>query len=97
MFFNTPVRYKFLKQDFTEAKYIKEWLQKAALANPEISFRLIIDGKAVFYSNGNGNIEDIIYNLYGKETKENLVDINYEDGDIKITGVARKYTACRKR
>ncbi len=45
LFFNTPVRYKFLKQDFVETRYIKEWLQKEALANPNISFRLLNDGK----------------------------------------------------
>ena len=43
LFFNTPVRYKFLKQDFTETRYIKEWTEKTALVNPEVSFKLIID------------------------------------------------------
>ena len=55
LFFNTPVRYKFLKQDATENKYIKEWVHKVALANPQVSFKLISDGKQVFFSNGNGN------------------------------------------
>ena len=87
IFFNTPVRYKFLKQDATENKYIKEWVHKAALANPQVSFKLISDGKQVFFSNGNGKIEDIIYLLYGKEIKENLVKVDYEENNIKITGV----------
>ena len=39
LFFNTPVRYKFLKQDATENKYIKQWVHKAALANPQVSFK----------------------------------------------------------
>ena len=87
LFFNTPVRYKFLKQDATENKYIKEWVYKVALANPQVSFKLISDGKQVFSSNGNGKIEDIIYLLYGKEIKENLVKVDYEENNIKITGV----------
>ena len=41
LFFNTPVRYKFLKQDFTEFKYIKEWVQKTAMAYPNISLRSV--------------------------------------------------------
>ena len=87
LFFNTPVRYKFLKQDATENKYIKEWVHKVALANPQVSFKLISDGKQVFSSNGNGKIEDIIYLLYGKEIKENLLKVDYEENNIKITGV----------
>ena len=87
LFFNTPVRYKFLKQDATEFRYIKEWVQKVALENPNISFRLLNDGKNVFFSNGNGNILDIIYLMYGKEIKENLLEVNYESDNIKVTGV----------
>ena len=87
LFFNTPVRYKFLKQDATEFRYIKDWVQKVALANPNISFRLLNDGKNVFFSNGNGNILDIIYLMYGKEIKENLLEVNYESDNIKVTGV----------
>ena len=81
------MRYKFLKQDSTESKYIKDWVQKVALANPEISIRLINDGKSMFYSTGNGKIEDIVYMIYGKEIKENLVKVNYEEENIKITGI----------
>lgn len=87
LFFNTPVRYKFLKQDATEFRYIKKWVQKVALANPNISFRLLNDGKNIFFSNGNGNILDIIYLMYGKEIKENLLEVNYESDNIKVTGV----------
>ena len=89
LFFNTPVRYKFLKQDSTELKYIKDWVTKASLANPDISFKLINEGKIIFSSNGNGNLHDIIYNLYGKSIEENIIDVNYEENNIQITGVVR--------
>ena len=87
LFFNTPVRYKFLKQDASEFKYIKDWIQKVALANPDKSFKLINESKVVFSVNGNGKIEDIIYQIYGKEIKDNLVKVDYSEGDIKVTGV----------
>lgn len=87
LFFNTPVRYKFLKQDATEFRYIKELIQKIAIANLNISFKLIDDGKNVFSSNGSGNIKDIVYLLYGKDCKDNLIYVNYEEDNIKITGV----------
>ena len=87
LFYNTPVRYKFLKQDFTEFRYIRELVEKIALANLNIKFRLINNGKTVFYTKGNGNIRDIVYLLYGKEEKDNLVDVDYTDGIVHITGV----------
>lgn len=87
LFYNTPVRYKFLKQDATESKYIKNWVEKVALANPNISFKLITDNKTKFFSNGNGALFDIIYSIYGKEIKENLIKVDYESEKIKITGV----------
>ena len=82
LFFNTPVRFKFLKQDATEFRYIKELIQKIALANPNIAIKLISDGKNVFSSNGNGNINDIIYVLYGKDVTENIINVNYEEDGI---------------
>ena len=87
LFFNTPVRYKFLKQDASEFKYIKDWMQKVALANPEKSFKLINESKVAFSVNGNGKVEDIIYQIYGKEIKDNLVKVDYSEGDIRVTGV----------
>lgn len=87
LFFNTPVRYKFLKNDGTETKYIKEWVQKAALANLNISFKLVCDRKEVFSSKGNGKIDDLIYVIYGKKIKENLIDVDYNYDKYKMTGV----------
>ena len=86
LFYNTPVRYKFLKQDSTESRYIKEWVEKAALANPSVSFKLILDGTNTFQTSGNGSLQDIIYTLYGKEIAENLIEVNFEEEKIKITG-----------
>lgn len=87
LFFNTPVRYKFLKQDATEFRYIKEWLQKCAIANPNISIKLTNDNKFVFSTSGNGKIKDIIYQFYGKEISDNIIDVDYENNGIKVTGV----------
>ena len=95
LFFNTPVRYKFLKNDATEFRYIKEWVQKTALVNSNIAFKLINDGKIVFQTNGNGNIRDIIYLLYGKEIEKKLLEVNYENEGIKVTGVIGNTTIAR--
>ena len=87
LFFNTPVRYKFLKQDAIEAKYIKEFVQRTAFANPDVAFKLVSDNSVVFKSNGSGSLEELVYLVYGKEVKDNLARVNYESDEIKITGI----------
>ena len=90
LFYNTPVRYKFLKKDFTESGYIEDAITRIALAYPNISIKLINTGKTIIQTSGNNDIKSVIYNIYGKEIAENIVDINYEYEDIKVTGVVGK-------
>ena len=90
LFFNTPVRYKFLKKDFTESGYIEDTIVRIALANPDISIKLINSGKTVVQTNGNGKIEDCIYTIYGKEIYENVLPVNYDYEDYHISGVIGK-------
>lgn len=98
IFFNTPVRYKFLKNDATEFRYIKEFMQKVALAHPEIAVKLINDGKQIFRSSGSSKIEDVVYLFYGKNIEENLVNVDYKMGYIHITGVVgNTFTASDNR
>ena len=87
LFYNTPVRYKFLKNDGTEYRYIKELVQLIALANPDVSIKLIGDGRVAFQTSGNGKLEDIIYTLYGRNVYDNLVKVDYVDYNIRVTGV----------
>ena len=84
LFYNTPVRYKFLKKDFTESGYIEDVVTRIALVHPEIAIRLINTGKTVIQTSGNGDIQSIIYGIYGKEIAENLINIDYVYEDIKV-------------
>ena len=90
LFFNTPVRYKFLKKDFTESGYIEDAVTRIALVHPEIAIKLINTGKTVIQTPGNGDIKSVIYNIYGKDITENVIDVNYEYEDIKVVGVIGK-------
>jgi DNA mismatch repair protein MutL len=90
LFFNTPVRYKFLKKDFTETGYIEEVVQRIALSHPEIAIKLIDTGKTTIQTNGNGNLEDTIYSIYGRETVDNLLPVDYTYEETHITGVIGK-------
>ena len=90
LFFNTPVRYKFLKKDFTEAGYIEDIVTRIALVNSNIAVKLINGSKTIIQTTGNGDINDVIYNIYGKEVTENILPVSYEYEDIKVTGVIGK-------
>lgn len=90
LFFNTPVRYKFLKKDFTEAGYIEDAVTRIALANPNIAIKLINGTKTIIQTTGDGDIKNVIYSIYGKEIAENIVPVNYEYEDIKVEGVVGK-------
>ena len=90
LFFNTPVRYKFLKKDYTEAGYIEDAITRIALVNPNISIKLINTGKTVIQTNGNGELKSVIYSIYGKDVANAILDVDYKYEDIHITGVIGK-------
>ena len=90
LFYNTPVRYKFLKKDFTESGYIEDAIKRLALVNPNISFKFINNGKIELQTSGNGRMEDVVYAIYGKEVLENIIPVDYQYEDIYIKGVIGK-------
>ena len=90
LFFNTPVRYKFLKKDYTESGYIEDAVTRLALIHPDISFRLINSGKTIIQTSGNGKIQDVIYSIYGKDIANSILEVNYTYEDIHVTGVVGK-------
>ncbi len=90
LFYNTPVRYKFLKKDYTESGYIEDTITRLALVNKNIAFKLINSGKTVIQTSGTGNNKDIIYNIYGKDVASAVIDTNYEYEGIKVSGVVGK-------
>ena len=90
LFYNTPVRYKFLRKDFTEAGYIEDAISRIALAHPEIALKLINTGRTVIQTNGNGDLKTVIYSLYGKTVANSIIDVDYELEDIHIYGVIGK-------
>ena len=95
LFYNTPVRYKFLKKDFTEAGYIEDVVTRIALVHPEISIKLVNSGKVIIQTSGNGDMKSVIYSIYGKDVAENVIDVNYTYEDINITGVVGKPVIAR--
>ncbi|MBR2290521.1 MAG: ATP-binding protein [Clostridia bacterium] len=70
LFFNTPVRYKFLKKDFTESGYIEDAITRLALINKDVAIKLINSGKTVIQTTGNGDLKTVCYSIYGKDVAE---------------------------
>lgn len=95
LFFNTPVRYKFLKKDFTEAGYIEDVITRIALVHPEIAIKLTSSGKTIIQTSGNGDIKSVVYGIYGKDVADNILEVNYQYEDIKVTGVIGKPVIAR--
>lgn len=90
LFFNTPVRKKFLKQPVTEAGYISDLMEHLALCRPDVSFQYIQNGQVRFHTSGNGDLKEVIYRIYGRDVAANLVEIKSETSSMKITGFLGK-------
>lgn len=90
LFFNTPVRRKFLKQPQTEGSYIVDLMEHMALSRPDVSFKLIVNNQVKFHTSGNGELKEVIYRIFGREIAENLVPINMETEGIAISGYLGK-------
>ncbi len=95
LFFNTPVRYKFLKKDFTEAGYIEDVVTRIALVHPEVAIKLTNSGKTIIQTPGNNEQKATIYSIYGKDIAENILDVDYTYEDMHITGVIGKPAIAR--
>lgn len=90
LFFNTPVRRKFLKQPATEGGYIVDLMEHLALSRPDISFKLITGGQMKFHTSGNGDLKEVIYRIYGRDTANELVPIQAERNGARVEGYLGK-------
>ena len=90
LFYNTPVRYKFLKKDYTEAGYIEDAITRIALVNPNIAIKLINTGKTIIQTNGRGDLKSVVYSIYGKDVANGITEVNYQYETITISGVIGK-------
>ena len=86
LFYNTPVRLKYLKNLYIELANITEYINKMALAYPEIKFTLINNDKIILDTTGDGDLLKVIYNIYGIDVAKKMIDINGENDDYYISG-----------
>ncbi|MGN0613638.1 MAG: DNA mismatch repair endonuclease MutL [Porcipelethomonas sp.] len=90
IFYNVPVRRKFMKRDSAEANAIVSIMQKIVLSHPEISFKLIKDNKVEFTSAGDGELYSAIYGVYGRDFAHDLIPVDYTENNISVKGFIMK-------
>lgn len=95
LFYNTPARKKFLKSSMTEAGYIHELMIRLALSHPEISFKFVGNGQTKLHSSGNHSLKDVIYQVYGRDISNHLVEIDTEEMGIHVKGYIGKPSVFR--
>lgn len=93
LFYNAPVRAKFLRRSKIEESEITHLVEKFMLAHPEISFLYVVDGKQI-YNTISSELSDIIYTIYGKEVYDNLIKIDAEEDGMRLSGfiISPKYS-----
>ena len=90
IFYNTPARRKFLKTPMTEASHVNELMIRLALSHPEVSFEFINNGQSKLHTSGNGRLKDVIYQVFGREITQNLIEIDESIPGLKVTGYIGK-------
>ena len=95
LFYNTPARMKFLKKDVSEGNYVAAAVEKLALSHPEISIRFIRDGKQVFTTNGDENLQNVCFSAFGKDFSNGLLIVNSAVGNISVNGLVTPPFNCR--
>ncbi|MBE6803823.1 MAG: DNA mismatch repair endonuclease MutL [Ruminococcaceae bacterium] len=95
LFYNTPARMKFLKKDVSEGNFVASAVEKLALSHPEISIRFIRDGKQVFTTNGDGNLQNVCFSAFGKDFSNGLLNVNGTVGNVSVNGLVTPPFNCR--
>jgi DNA mismatch repair protein MutL len=95
LFFNTPARFKFLKKDMTEARYISDTVMRIALGNPDIRLKLINNGKTAMQTVGDNKLDSAIYSVYGRDMAKDILRVSHEGENISIKGYIGRETIAK--
>ena len=86
LFFNTPVRLKFLKKPAAEAALVADYMQRLILSRPDVAFRFASQGKTIYHSMGDGKLESALYCLYGREAFAMMRKVSGHMNGIVLSG-----------
>ena len=86
IFYNTPVRQKFLKSNHAETINISDLINKLAIGNPGVQFKYVNNNKPMLNTPGDNKLLSVVRSIYGKEICENLIPIDFECKHFKLSG-----------
>ena len=86
LFGAVPARRKFLKRDATEAAAVSAMVEKVAMSRPDVALTLKIDGADKFATPGDGNLQNALYALLGRDFATRLLPVSGESGGIAVSG-----------
>ena len=86
LFFNTPVRLKFLKKPVTEAGYVSDLMMRLILSRPDVSFRYISQGKTLYHSAGDGKLSSAVFSIYGREMLHSMHEVDGHQAGLILKG-----------
>ncbi len=95
LFYNTPARRKFLKTGSTEAGYISTLVEEMALDRPDISFKYSVNSANRLITTGSGDLKEVIYRIYGRETADSLLKVDFCANDMTLRGYIGKPVIAR--
>lgn len=95
LFYNTPVRRKFIKTAQTEGAHVAALVEKIAMSHPDISIRFIQNNQNKLHTSGNHNLKDIIYTVFGREIAANLLPVECGEEILQVHGFAGKPVIAR--
>lgn len=95
LFYNTPVRLKYLRNLYTELANIVDYVNKMALSFPNIRFVLSNNDKVLLNTDGRGNLLKVIGNIYGMEITKKMIEVSASNDDYEIKGYI-SYPECAK-
>jgi DNA mismatch repair protein MutL len=86
LFFNTPARLKYMKTVHTELGNITDIVNRIALAHPEVSIRLVHNGKKLLHTSGNGDVRQVLASIYGLSIAKKMKKLTLESLDFEVNG-----------
>ena len=86
LFYNTPVRRKFLKKPAIEAGLVSDYMLRLILSHPEIAFRFVSQGKTIYHSMGDGKLDSALFCLYGKDAFRQMIPVSGHQSGVVLKG-----------
>ena len=90
LFQNVPARLKYVRSTNAEFANIQTYLERLSLSHPDIAFLLVHNGRTIYKTNGNGNLLEVISNIYGLNVAKAMIPVDFGDDEFHITGFISK-------